>query len=176
MGCVHHKVERICFHCTRRCFLIRNFRSVLDTVKAQQSCYGPQLGYTIPTSLLSLVGLSSKLSDVAETTLLTLLVLHLVCAVLSAVNFIFLFFRSRPVTIATLGIATIVAILSTIVFAVDVALVIRVKSNINSLFPGADFAVNFGHGVWMILAAMILTWIVVVVLWAQRRYSGSVRR
>jgi hypothetical protein len=46
---------------------------MLNNVKAQRACYGPQLGY-----LLSPVGLSSTLADVAETTLLTLLVLHLV--------------------------------------------------------------------------------------------------
>jgi hypothetical protein len=46
---------------------------MLDNVKAQRACYGLQLGY-----FLSLVGLSSKPADVAETTLLTLLVLHLV--------------------------------------------------------------------------------------------------
>ncbi|KAJ8590614.1 hypothetical protein M405DRAFT_932677, partial [Rhizopogon salebrosus TDB-379] len=46
---------------------------MLNSVKPQRACYGPQLGY-----LLSLVGLFSQLADVAETILLTLLVLHLV--------------------------------------------------------------------------------------------------
>jgi hypothetical protein len=44
---------------------------MLDNVKAQRACYGPQLGY-----FLSLVGLSSKPADVAETILLTFLVLR----------------------------------------------------------------------------------------------------
>jgi hypothetical protein len=46
---------------------------MLNNVKAQRACDGPQLGY-----LLSLVGLSFKLADVADTILLTLFVLHLV--------------------------------------------------------------------------------------------------
>jgi isoleucyl-tRNA synthetase len=46
---------------------------MLNNIKAQRACHGPQLRY-----ILSLVGLSSKLADVAKTILLTLLVLHLV--------------------------------------------------------------------------------------------------
>jgi hypothetical protein len=159
------------------CFLIRHFSSMLNTVKAQRACYGPQLGYTIPTSLLSLVGFSSKLADVAETTLLTLLVLHLVCAGLSVIHFtLSLFLRSHQVTIIALVIAFITAILSTVVFAVDVALVVGVRTNIDSHFSGAGFVVSFGNGVWMILAAMILTWIVLIMLTAQQFYFCGVRR
>lgn len=147
---------------------------MLNTIKAQQACYGPQLGYTVPISLLSLVGLSSALADVAQTTLLTLLVLHLICAGLSVINFILiLFLHSHHVALA---VSIITAILATVVFAVDVALVLSVRDNIDSLFSGGDFVVSFGNGVWMILTAMVLTWMMVIVLSAQRYYFCGVRR
>ncbi|OAX40207.1 hypothetical protein K503DRAFT_768771 [Rhizopogon vinicolor AM-OR11-026] len=151
--------------------------SILNSATAQRACFGPQLGYTIPTSLLSLVGLSSELADVAETTLLTLLVLHLVCAGLSVVDFILtLLLHSRPATIIALVVAVITAVLSTVVFAVDVALLVVVRNNINSLFSGGDFVVSFGNGAWMILVAMILAWLLVTMLSAQRYYFCGVRR
>jgi hypothetical protein len=173
MGCLCDKVEHLLpLHFTVVSSSV-TFHSVLDTVKAQRACYGPQLGYVIPTYLLSLVGLSSKLAGVAKTTLLTLLVLHLVCAVLSVINFILtLLFHS---TIIALVVSIITAILSTAVFAVDISLVVSVRNNIDSLFSG-DFVVSFGNGVWMTLAATILTWIVVIVLSAQRYYFCDVRR
>lgn len=176
MGCLCDKVEHLLpLHFTVVSSSV-TFHSVLDKVKAQRACYGPQLGYVIPTYLLSLVGLSSKLAGVAETTLLTLLVLHLVCAVLSVIDFILtLLFHSHPATIIALVVSIITAILSTVVFAVDIALVVSVRNNIDSLFSG-DFVVSFGNGVWMTLAATILTWIVVIVLSAQRYYFCGVRR
>ncbi|KIL00844.1 hypothetical protein PAXRUDRAFT_7876 [Paxillus rubicundulus Ve08.2h10] len=151
--------------------------SVVDSTVAEGGCYGPQLGYTIPQSLLSLVGLSEELANVAETTLLTLLALHLVAAALSTIIFILsLFLHSHTVAIIALIIAIITAIIGSVVFAVDLALVIVVKANIDSLFSGADFSVQFGNAVWMILAAVILTWIAVVVLSARACYCCGVRR
>lgn len=147
---------------------------MLNTIKAQRACYGPQLGYTIPISLLSLVGLSSALADVAQTTLLTILVLHLICAGLSVINFILiLFLHSHHFALV---VSIITAVLATVVFAIDVALVLGVRDNIDSLFSGGDFVVSFGNGVWMILAAMVLTWMVVIVLSAQQYYFCGLRR
>ncbi|KAG1824430.1 uncharacterized protein BJ212DRAFT_525033 [Suillus subaureus] len=144
--------------------------SILNGVKAQEACYGPQLGYTVPTSILSLVGLSSKLANIAETTLLTILVLHLVSAALSTVAFVLsLLLRSHLITAIALVIAIITAVVSTVVLVANVTLVVGIKDNIDSLFPGADFAVSFGNGLWMVLAAVLLTWIAVIMLSAQRR-------
>ncbi|KIJ65979.1 hypothetical protein HYDPIDRAFT_166939 [Hydnomerulius pinastri MD-312] len=151
--------------------------STVNTIPTQGACYGPQLGYTIPTSLLSLVGLSEELANVAETSLLLLLALHLVAAGLSTIIFVLsLFLHSHVVSIIALIVAIVTAIISSVVFAVDVALVIVVKDNIDSIFAGADFSVEFGNGVWMILAAMVLTWIAVVVLSARACYCCGVRR
>lgn len=150
---------------------------MFDVTIAQGVCYGPQLGYTIPTSFLSQVGLSTSLATVAETGLLVILVLHLVVAGLSTVIFVLsLFLHSHAVAIITLIVAIVAAIVGSVVFAADVALVILVQNNINSLFSGADFSVQFGNAVWMILAAMVLTWIAVVVLSARACYCCGVRR
>ena len=149
------------------------FRSTLDTGE----CYGPQLGYTIPTSLLSAVGLSTDLANVAETGLLLILSLHLVAAALSTIIFVLsLFLHSHTVAILTLIVAIVAAIVGSVVFAADVALVIVVKDNIDLLFSGANFSVQFGNGVWMILVAMVLTWVAVVVLSARACYCCGVRR
>jgi hypothetical protein len=151
--------------------------SILNSVKAQEACFGPQLGYTVPTSILSLVGLSSKFANVAETTLLTMLVLHPVSAALSTVaSVLFLLVRSHLIATIALIVAIITAIVSTVVFAVNVALVVSIKDNIDSLFPGVDFAVSFGNGLWMVLAAVILAWIAVVMLSAQRCRRCGVSR
>lgn len=151
--------------------------SILNGVEVQEACYGPQLGYTVPTSILSVVGLSSKLANVAETTLLTILVLHLVSAALSTVAFVLsLLHRSHLITTITLLVAIITAIVSTIAFAANVALVFGVKDNIDSLFPGTDFVVTFGNGLWMVLAVVVLAWIAIIILSAQRYYRCVVSR
>ncbi|KAH7909511.1 hypothetical protein BJ138DRAFT_1066885 [Hygrophoropsis aurantiaca] len=151
--------------------------STLNSVTAQGACYGPKLGYTIPSSLLSLVGLSDQIASVVLNGLLVLLVLHLVAAGLSTVIFILsLFLHSHAVAITALVVAIITAIISTVMFAADVALVLVVRNNIDTLFSGADFSVTFGDGVWMILVAMILTWAAVVVLSARACYCCGVRR
>jgi hypothetical protein len=152
---------------------LRPFRSTFGS----DLCYGPQLGYTIPTSLLSAVGLSTDLANVAETGLLLILSLHLVAAALSTIIFVLsLFLHSHAVAIVTLVIAIVAAIIGSVVFAADVALVILVKDNIDSLFSGANFGVQFGNGVWMILTAVVLTWVAVVVLSARACYCCGVRR
>ena len=143
----------------------------------QGPCFGPQLGYTIPTTFLSGAGLPTELANVAETGLLLILSLHLVVAALSTIIFILsLFLHSHAVAIIALITAVVAAILGTVVFAADVALVVVVKDNIDSLFSGASFNVQFGNAVWMILAAMVLTWVAVVVLSARACYCCGVRR
>lgn len=113
----------------------------------------------------------------AETSLLLLLSLHLVAAGLSTVIFILsLFLHSHAVAIIALIIAIVAAIVGSVVFAADVALVIVVQNNINSAFSDASFSVHFGNAVWMILAAMIMTWVAVVVLSARACYCCGVRR
>lgn len=163
--------------CLAFIWLLILFRSAVDSSISQGLCYGPQLGYSIPASYLSEVGLSEELANVAETGLLALLSLHLVAAGLSTTNyFLSLFLHSHVVAIIALIIAIVTAIVGSVVFAADLALVIVVKDNVDSLFSGASFSVQFGNGVWMILVAMVLTWVAVVLLSARACYCCGVRR
>ena len=175
------RVGRMCYQASGFCLsqtgIYRILFSKLDSAQSQELCYGPQLGYTIPTSLLSAVGLSTSLANVAETGVLVVLILHLVAAGLSTTVFLLsLFLHSHAVAIIALIIAIVTAIVGTVVFAADLAVVIVVRNNIDSLFSGAEFSVRFGNGVWMILTAMILTWAAVVVLSARACYCCGVRR
>lgn len=139
-------------------------------------CYGPQLGYTIPSDILSLVGLSQSVATIAEKSLLVLLVLHLVSAALSTIVFVLsLYLHSHAVAIIALITAIVTALVSSFVFAVDVVLVVLVKSHIDSLFLGVNFSVEFGNGVWMVLVAVVMTWIAIVILSARACYCLGVK-
>ncbi|KAI6152488.1 hypothetical protein BKA82DRAFT_4111644 [Pisolithus tinctorius] len=132
-------------------------------------CYGPQLGYTIPSDILSLVGLSQSVATIAEKSLLVLLVLHLVSAALSTIVFVLsLYLHSHAVAIIALITAIVTALVSSFVFAVDV-------SHIDSLFLDANFSVEFGNGVWMVLVAVVMTWIAIVILSARACYCLGVK-
>lgn len=139
-------------------------------------CYGPHLGYTIPSDILSLVGLSQSVATIAEKTILVLLILHLVSAGLSTIVFVLsLYLHSHPAAIIALITAIVTALVSSLVFAVDVVLVVLIRNHINSLLLGARFGVVFGNGVWMILASVVTTWIAVVILSARACYCFGVR-
>ena len=100
--------------------------STLDKTMARYACYGPKLGYTIPTSLLSLVGLSASLANIALTALLTLLVLHLVCGALSLLILVLgaPFLHAHAAAILALIAAITTALLASAVLAADIALVV----------------------------------------------------
>ncbi|KAI6116533.1 hypothetical protein EDD16DRAFT_1052687 [Pisolithus croceorrhizus] len=139
-------------------------------------CYGPQLGYTIPSDILSLVGLSQSVATVAEKSILVLLILHLVSSGLSTIVFVLsLYLHSHPAAIIALITAIVTALVSSLVFAVDVVLVVLMRNHIDSLFLGARFSVEFGNGVWMILVAVVMTWVAVVILSSRACYCLGVR-
>ncbi|KAI6034710.1 hypothetical protein BKA83DRAFT_4193676 [Pisolithus microcarpus] len=131
---------------------------------------------TIPSDILSLVGLSQSVATIAEKTILILLILHLVSAGLSTIVFsLSLYLHSHPAAIIALITAIVTALVSSLVFAVDVVLVVLIRNHINSLLLGARFGVVFGNGVWMILASVVTTWIAVVILSARACYCFGVR-
>ncbi|KAI6042755.1 hypothetical protein EDC04DRAFT_2891603 [Pisolithus marmoratus] len=81
-------------------------------------CYGPQLGYTIPSDILSLIGLSQSEATIAEKTLLVFLILHLVSAGLSTIVFVLsLYLHSHPAAIIALITAIVTALVSSVVLA-----------------------------------------------------------
>lgn len=140
-------------------------------------CYGPQLGYTVPQSILSILGLSQQIATAAEKTILTLLVLHLVSAALSTIVFVLaLYLHSHAAAIIALIVAVATALLTSFILAMDVVLIVLLKDNMNIVVTGLKFDVEFGNAVWMILTAVLLTWFAVVMLSARACYCFGVRR
>ncbi|OSX61580.1 hypothetical protein POSPLADRAFT_1040120 [Postia placenta MAD-698-R-SB12] len=126
-------------------------------------CYGPTLGYTIPQEILDIVGYQSLIEAVIEG-LTVLLVLHPVCAALALVSaFTSLFLESHAAAIISLIIAVLTIILGCLVFAADLALVIVGRIKVPAL-TAFMYKVNWGPGVWMILAAVICLWSGMVLL------------
>jgi hypothetical protein len=153
--------------------------SVFDGPNNAGECFGPKLGYTVPPDIIdqaSRAGISSSVVDLLLHGLVVLLVLHPVAAGLSFLTFInSLFLGSHAVSIVALILSIITALVSTIVFAIDLALVLVAKSKVKSISVG-NFEVNWGNAVWMVLAATILTWIAVILLSARACYCCGIRR
>jgi hypothetical protein len=138
-------------------------------------CFGPQLGYTVPPDIRSLINVSDGVVNAVETSLRVILVLHPVAAGLAFITFITsLFLASHAVSILTLFLAIIAGILGTIVFGIDLALGIIVRNEIKT-FEQFQLEVEFGNGVWMVLVGVALTWITVVLLSARACYCCGVR-
>jgi hypothetical protein len=141
-------------------------------------CYGPRLGYAniIPTSLLTEIGLTQAiLNDVLEG-LLVVLILHIVAAGFSLLSlFTSLFLASHAMSILSLVLTVITAILSTVVLTVDAVIVAVAKDKIPALTDGG-LAVDVGNAVWMVLGALIASWLGIVLLSAKACYCCGVRR
>jgi hypothetical protein len=139
-------------------------------------CFGPKLGYEVPASLLSLIGIYSPLVTIVLKGLLILLILHPIIAGLSLLSFVFsLFLGSHPFSIFALVVTIISALLSSLVFATDLALVVVARSKVSQL-QGLNFRVGFGNGIWMMLVGVSLTWLAVILLSARACYCCGVRR
>lgn len=138
-------------------------------------CFGPQLGYSVPEEIRTLVGLPDGVVNAVEVSLRVILVLHPVAAGLTLITLITsLFLASHAVSILTLFLTVVAGLLGTIVFGIDLALVIIVKNEIkNTGF--LKFDVQFGNGVWMVLVSIILIWAAVVLLSARVCYCCGIR-
>jgi len=150
--------------------------SVLDpSVINDRECYGPKLGYAVPSDLFSLVGFDPILGTILVNGLLVLLVLHPIAAGLSFLaQFFAAFLGSHPLSTISLTFAVLSAILGTIVFAADLAVVIVAKNKVAGL---ADFhlVVQWGNGVWMVFVGVLCTWTAVVLLSARVGMCCGVR-
>ncbi|KAF9460737.1 actin cortical patch SUR7/pH-response regulator pali [Collybia nuda] len=139
-------------------------------------CFGPQLGYDIPSNITNLTGVSPTLVQAVQHSLLVILILHPVAAGLSFVGFIFsLFLGPHSVAVLTLIIAILTGIVGSVVFAIDLALVIVVRKEISDL-PDYHFDVEWGNGTWMVLTAVAATWFAVLFLSARACYCCGVRK
>ncbi|TFY81717.1 hypothetical protein EWM64_g2292 [Hericium alpestre] len=125
------------------------------------------LGYTIDPTLIASLTDQQQLVTIVERGVTTLLVLHLVAAGLSLVTLLPVFltcciFHNAAWIISLIGAIT-TGIVSAVVFAADIALVLVARDEIqNAGFNG--IAVDFGNGVWMVLAGLVVTWLAVVAL------------
>ncbi|KAF9529795.1 hypothetical protein CPB83DRAFT_852198 [Crepidotus variabilis] len=139
-------------------------------------CFGPQLGYDVPEYLTNIVGISQDVVKAVEKALLVVLVLHPIAAGISLLAFMTsAFLGSHAFAIFSLILTIITALLTSVVLAIDLALVIVAQNQVKNL-QNFHFAVQFGNGVWMILTAVVLVWGAVITLSARACYCMGVRR
>jgi hypothetical protein len=125
---------------------------------------------------VSLVNLPSALIDALLTALLVILVLHPIAAGLAFIAMFFsLFLASHAITIVALIFTLISAMLTTLVWAVDLALVVTLKDNLDTL-SGFDLEVDFGNAVWLVLVALLCIWTALILLSARACYCCGIRR
>jgi len=126
-------------------------------------CYGPSLGYKIPQSILDVTGYPALAKIVLEG-LTVLLVLHPVVAALAFVGAITsLFLSSRAMHIISLIFTIINTFLSSIVLAVDIAIIVIARDRIPGL-TGGSFDIVWGNAVWLALVGVVLSWSGVILL------------
>jgi len=145
--------------------------SELTSASNPATCFGPMLGYNVSSFVdLSDAGISPDIVNVVEVGLLVILVLHPIVAGLALLSAGFsLFLASHAFSIVTLILTIITAILATVSLAIDLALVLVARSRLPSLGT-FSIEIDFGNGVWLILTAVILTWIGVILLSARTCY------
>ncbi|KAK2463094.1 hypothetical protein APHAL10511_004749 [Amanita phalloides] len=140
------------------------------------NCVGPRLAYQIPPSLSNLIGLSTQVTDILSKALLVLLILHPVAAGLALIALFFsLFLSSTCASVMALLIAILSGLAGAIVFAADIALILVSRQKLQTA-TNSQFTVLFGNGVWMVLAAVCLTWIASFVLLARNCLCCGMRK
>jgi len=140
------------------------------------NCVGPRLGYQITPSLTSSVGLSAQATEILSKALLVLLILHPVAAGLALIALIFsLFLHSTCAAVFASLSAILSGLAGGIVFAADIAVVIVARQKLAAV-TNSQFTVIFGDGVWMVLAAVCLTWVAIFVLLARACHCCGVKR
>lgn len=138
--------------------------------KNNGECVGPQLGYTIDPTFIAGVTNEPDLASLILKALTILLVLHPIAAGLAFLTVLpiaascCVFHRAPWIISLVLSIAT--AIMSTIVFAADLALVLvaRHKLREQNTF---NVTVDFGNGIWIVLVSMLFTWVALFLLSAR---------
>lgn len=149
-------------------------------------CTAPHLGYVVDPEILALTGYP-QIADAVLKGLTILLVLHPICAGLAGLGmFTSLFLASKCMTILSLIISIFTGIVGSVTLAADLALEIEARMRVGPLTNNA-VSVGWGNGVWMILVAVVLTWISVILLsavacrccgyrkWGHHHHHSSVR-
>jgi hypothetical protein len=136
-------------------------------------CVGPKLGYTIDPRVIAAVTNEPELANLILKALTILLVLHPIAAGLAFLTLLPVIasccvFHAAPWIISlVLSVAT--AIMSTIVFAADLALVLVAKHKLRDQHT-VNVTVSFGNGVWIVLVSTLFTWAAMILLAARVCY------
>ncbi|GJE91351.1 SUR7/PalI family protein [Phanerochaete sordida] len=139
-------------------------------------CTKPELGYDVPPDVLSLIGFPVAVSQDLLDALKVLLVLHPVSAGLSFVTLFFsVFVRSQAMTVLALIFAVVAAIVGSVSLGADLALIIVATDKVHDEL-GSLLSVTFGPAVWMVVAAVALSWIGVITLSAIACRCCGIRR
>jgi len=146
------------------------------------SCSKTMLGYTFDNAVSDELHVT-RLENVISKTTTAALVLHPIAAgltFLALLTSLFIFRRgsngtSRLPSLLTLIIGLFAALLSTIVFLIDVIFVAVIRSKVHNSTDGT-LNLTWGNGVWMALGATIALWLSMVGACAGICACGTRRR
>jgi len=139
-------------------------------------CFGPRLGYDVPADVLATINFPVALANFILSSLLALLILHLVaagCAFISLLASLYL--ASQIASICGLIMSIIASILASMMFAVDLSIILVAKNKVDDLTHGS-FLVNLGNAIWMVMIAAALSWAGVILLSVRACYCCGIRR
>jgi hypothetical protein len=148
---------------------------ILQSVLHTGECFGPQLGYNIPQQYFTNLGINVDVGVILLNALLFLVVLHIIAAVLAFLALsASLFLASQPAAVTGFILSVGTGIVATAMLIVDLVLVIVARNRVQTITT--TLAVNFGNGVWMVLAAVICTWAGIILLASRCYYWFGVKR
>lgn len=128
------------------------------------TCSHPHLGYTFDKTVATALHTTSIQNLISRTTTAAL-VIHPIAAGLSFLALLTSLFMlrrgqngtARLPSLLTLIVGSTAAVLTTIVFLIDVILVAVLRHRIQKASDG-DLTLNWGNAVWMILGATVALW------------------
>lgn len=139
-------------------------------------CFGPMLGYDVPEYFSAALKVSQSLVQAVEKGLLAILILHPIAAGLATASFLTsLFLASHAFSIFSLILTIITAVLSSVLFVIDLVLVLVANANVKNL-RDLKVSVSFGNAVWLILVAVVFCWAAVITLSARACFCMGVRK
>ncbi|KAI0310858.1 actin cortical patch SUR7/pH-response regulator pali [Amylostereum chailletii] len=130
-------------------------------------CQGPQLGYTLDSDIFQILAGTSTEVNLVLRGLTVLLILHPIAAGLALLTFLPVLlsccmFRNAP-WIFSLIFSILTVIVSSITLAADIALVLVARDRLKD-FSLLSLSVNWGPGVWMVLAGVVCAWLSMILV------------
>ncbi|KAF9264791.1 hypothetical protein L218DRAFT_979476 [Marasmius fiardii PR-910] len=133
---------------------------------ASAQCSDRHLGYAFDATVARVL---QNFTDIITKATTAALVLHpIACGLTFLTLFVSLFMlrrgsngTSRFPSLLTLGIGILTALLTTIVFLIDVIFVAVVRGRVNDRTDG-EVTLGYGNAVWMALGAALATWLAIM--------------